>query len=142
MNINNDTYGIIFEECLTAYLAIGGALISVITLLYSLALGKKDELFVLLELIKKGNNDPLILSRRQRLIIHIKSIKRNISISVTLIICSIIGVISSSIGKYANPISTKCVLAVILLLLTVYFVIKTILLLIRLYKQYRKELTF
>ncbi len=142
MAIDNETYGIIFEECSTAYLAIGGALISVITLLYSLALSKKDELFVLLDLIKKGNKDPLILGRRQRLIIHIESIKRNISTSAILTIYSIIEIIASSIGKYAQSGSTKLVLTILLFAITILFVISISNLLIRIYKQYRKELTF
>lgn len=142
MTIDNETYGIIFEECSTAYLAIGGALISVITLLYSLALGKKDELFILLDLIKKGNKDPLILGRRQRLIIHIQRIKRNITSSAFLIFYSIIAMIASSLGKYAHTDSVKLMLTLILFIITALFIITIFNLLIRMYKQYRKELTF
>lgn len=142
MIIDDATYGAIFEECSAAYFAIGGALMSVITLLYSLALGKKDELFILLDLIKKGNKDPLVLGKRQRLIIHIKSLKQNIASSAILIIYSIIAIIVSLIGRYTHISVIKRLLAIVLILITVFFIVRVSNLLKRIYRQYRKELTF
>lgn len=59
----------------TLLLTFIGILLSILTLLYSFILSKRDELKIINEKIKLGDKDPLILQRKGFSILYIKRLK-------------------------------------------------------------------
>ena len=61
----NEFYSTLLNDAWTVYMTFCGILISIITLLYSVILGKRSELEVYAEQAKLGHSDPLMRRRRQ-----------------------------------------------------------------------------
>lgn len=82
----NDFYSTLLNDAWTVYMTFCGILISIITLLYSVILGKRSELEVYAEQAKLGHSDPLMRRRYQ---ITVKVIKKMVSINkwVFAILC-------------------------------------------------------
>lgn len=82
----NEFYSTLLNDAWTVYMTFCGILISIITLLYSVILGKRSELEVYAEQAKLGHSDPLMRRRRQ---ITVKVIKKMVSINkwVFAILC-------------------------------------------------------
>ena len=82
----NDFYSTLLNDAWTVYMTFCGILISIITLLYSVILGKRSELEVYAEQAKLGHSDPLMRRRHQ---ITVKVIKKMVSINkwVFTILC-------------------------------------------------------
>lgn len=82
----NDFYSTLLNDAWTVYMTFCGILISIITLLYSVILGKRSELEVYAEQAKLGHSDPLMRRRHQ---ITVKVIKKMVSINkwVFAILC-------------------------------------------------------
>lgn len=70
----NEFYSTLLNDAWTVYMTFCGILISIITLLYSVILGKRSELEVYAEQAKLGHSDPLMRRRHQ---ITVKVIKKN-----------------------------------------------------------------
>lgn len=64
-------YSILLNDAWTIYMTFCGILISIITLLYSVILGKRSELEVYAEQAKLGHSDPL-MKRRHQITVKIK----------------------------------------------------------------------
>ena len=69
----NDFYSTLLNDAWTVYMTFSGILISIITLLYSVILGKRSELEVYAEQTKLGHSDPMMRKQHQ---ITIKVIKK------------------------------------------------------------------
>lgn len=82
----NEFYSTLINDAWTVYMTFCGILISIITLLYSVILGKRSELEVYAEQAKLGHSDPLMRRRHQ---ITVKVIKKMVSINkwVFAILC-------------------------------------------------------
>lgn len=82
----NEFYSTLLNDAWTVYMTFCGILISIITLLYSVILGKRSELEVYAEQAKLGHSDPLMRRRQQ---ITVKVIKKMVSINrwVFAILC-------------------------------------------------------
>lgn len=82
----NEFYSTLLNDAWTVYMTFCGILISIITLLYSVILGKRSELEVYAEQAKLGHSDPLMRRRHQ---ITVKVIKKMVSINkwVFAILC-------------------------------------------------------
>lgn len=82
----NDFYSTLLNDAWTVYMTFSGILISIITLLYSVILGKRSELEVYAEQTKLGHSDPMMRKQHQ---ITIKVIKKLVSINrwVFAILC-------------------------------------------------------
>ena len=82
----NEFYSTLLKDAWTVYMTFCGILISIITLLYSVILGKRSELEVYAEQAKLGHSDPLMRRRHQ---ITVKVIKKMVSINkwVFAILC-------------------------------------------------------
>lgn len=61
-----------FSDLWTLYLTLIGILLSILTLLYSFIIGKKDELKLIAELIKLKNLTPLVNQRKNFAISYIR----------------------------------------------------------------------
>jgi amino acid permease len=95
-------YRELIDDCLsdlwTLHLTFIGILLSLFTLLYSFILSKKDELKLSVEQIKLGDNNPLVIQRKNFAITYIKrlsGINRQcfyiLLISIFLASCSWVG---------------------------------------------------
>ena len=82
----NEFYSTLLNDAWTVYMTFCGILISIITLLYSVILGKRSELEVYAEQAKLGLSDPQMRRRHQ---ITVKIIKKMVSINrwVFAILC-------------------------------------------------------
>lgn len=82
----NEFYSTLLNDAWTVYMTFCGILISIITLLYSVILGKRSELEVYAEQAKLGHSDPLMRRRHQ---ITVKVIKKMASVNrwVFAILC-------------------------------------------------------
>ena len=82
----NEFYSTLLNDAWTVYMTFCGILISIITLLYYVILGKRSELEVYAEQAKLGHSDPLMRRRHQ---ITVKVIKKMVSINkwVFAILC-------------------------------------------------------
>lgn len=82
----NEFYSTLLNDAWTVYMTFCGILISIITLLYSVILGKRSELEVYAEQAKLGHSDPLMRRRHQ---ITVKVIKKMVSVNrwVFAILC-------------------------------------------------------
>ena len=65
----NDFYSTLLNDAWTVYMTFSGILISIITLLYSVILGKRSELEIYAEQAKLGHSDPLM---RKQLMVAVK----------------------------------------------------------------------
>lgn len=74
----NEFYSTLLNDAWTVYMTFCGILISIITLLYSVILGKRSELEVYAEQAKLGHSDPLMRRRHQ---ITVKVIKKMVSVN-------------------------------------------------------------
>ena len=142
--IDVNTMLMIMSDLWTLSLTIAGTLVSIITLLYSLALGKKDELLLIMDLINyKSNKDPSVIAKKESLIKYIEKLKRFIMKCMILFMFSIaiftITWIECKIEKSQETIIL--VGFIITMILCTIGGIRFIILLVEFYRQHRKELT-
>lgn len=135
----------ILADFWTISLTVIGSLISIITLLYSLALGKKDELHVILGIIRKGNNkNPQILAKEDFLINYIEKIGKLINKSFFIFLYSVSISIVLWIGcRLLSPKAQTCFFVwyfIISMFLCLLGFLLLALLLYKLIRQYQKEL--
>lgn len=131
----------LLSDLWTIYLSVTGITISVITLLYSLALGKINEVKTIAEANKKGNKDPLLMSKKTFAENYTKEIKKTIKQCYYIFSLSLINFIICWCGFRLIPEED--------LKATLYFIIPISIIILgliisivkRLYIQYKKEMT-
>lgn len=149
MNQLNEFTGIenvlvILSDIWTISLTIAGTLVSIMTLLYSLALGKKDELLLIMGMINNGNKDPQIIAKKKALIKNVERLKTLTTKCFVLLIISILILVISWIGwrilQEAHELYTKIDFAIVIVLCLIGGCI-FIRLVVELFRQYKKNLT-
>lgn len=88
------TYKLI-EDSWTLHMAIISIAISIITLLYSLAIGKREELKILSDADKFGRNDPIIDAKISASLKYINLVKKTISSCNLVLTLSVINAVLS-----------------------------------------------
>ena len=137
----NGFYSTLLNDAWTVYMTFCGILISIITLLYSVILGKRSELEVYAEQAKLGHSDPQMRRRHQ---ITVKIIKKMVSINrwVFAILCvSLFNCILSWLSCRFFPQEYKLSTLYLIGVLSIFILIITIFQVRRLYIQYKQDTT-
>ena len=86
--VDINTCATLLNDAWTVYLTFCGILVSIITLLYSFIMGKRNELYIYAEQSKLGNKDPLIKKRQMSASKYIKQMKSIIKWCVIMLVMS------------------------------------------------------
>lgn len=86
--VDINTCATLLNDAWTVYLTFCGILVSIITLLYSFIMGKRNELYIYAEQSKLGSKDPLIKKRQMSASIYIKQMKSIIKWCVIMLVMS------------------------------------------------------
>lgn len=135
----NDFYSTLLNDAWTVYMTFCGILISIITLLYSVILGKRSELEVYAEQAKLGHSDPLMRRRHQ---ITVKVIKKMASVNkwVFAILCvSLFNCTLSWLSFRFLPQEYKRIALYLIGILSIFVLIITICQVRKLYIQYKQD---
>lgn len=135
----NEFYSTLLNDAWTVYMTFCGILISIITLLYSVILGKRSELEVYAEQAKLGHSDPLMRRRHQ---ITVKVIKKMVSINkwVFAILCiSLFNCTLSWLSFRFLPQEYKRSALYLIGILSIFVLIITICQVRKLYIQYKQD---
>lgn len=130
------TYNLI-EDSWTLHMAIISIAISIITLLYSLAIGKREELKILSDADKFGRNDPIIDAKISASLKYINLVKKTISSCNLVLTLSVINAVLSWICARFY-ICQIFIGAIIVLFLIIISIIAS--LLRQLIRQYKRDL--
>lgn len=130
------TYKLI-EDSWTLHMAIISIAISIITLLYSLAIGKREELKILSDADKFGRNDPIIDAKISASLKYINLVKKTISSCNLVLTLSVINAVLSWICARFY-ICQIFIGAIIVLFLIIISIIAS--LLRPLIRQYKRDL--
>lgn len=130
------TYKLI-EDSWTLHMAIISIAISIITLLYSLAIGKREELKILSDADKFGRNDPIIDAKISASLKFINLVKKTISSCNLVLTLSVINAVLSWICARFY-ICQIFIGAIIVLFLIIISIIAS--LLRQLIRQYKRDL--
>lgn len=130
------TYKLI-EDSWTLHMAIISIAISIITLLYSLAIGKREELKILSDADKFGRNDPIIDAKISASLKYINLVKKTISSCNLVLTLSVINAVLSWICARFY-ICQIFIGAIIVLFLIIISIITS--LLRQLIRQYKRDL--
>lgn len=137
MDLEKLAYNLL-EDSWTIHMAIISIAISIITLLYSLAIGKRDELKILSDAHKFGCKDPIVDAKISANTKHIKMLKKTIySCSLVLIFSVINALLSWICIRFYFCLIFIC----IIFILSFIIIIVTIFLVSRLLKQYKNDLS-
>lgn len=137
----NEFYSTLLNDAWTVYMTFCGILISIITLLYSVILGKRSELEVYAEQAKLGLSDTQMRRRHQ---ITVKIIKKMVSINrwVFAILCvSLFNCILSWLSFRLLPQEYKRSALYLIGVLSIFILIITICQVRKLYIQYKQDTT-
>lgn len=130
------TYNLI-EDSWTLHMAIISIAISIITVLYSLAIGKREELKILSDADKFGRNDPIIDAKISASLKYINLVKKTISSCNLVLTLSVINAVLSWICARFY-ICQIFIGAIIVLFLIIISIIAS--LLRQLIRQYKRDL--
>lgn len=130
------TYKLI-EDSWTLHMAIISIAISIITLLYSLAIGKREELKILSDADKFGRNEPIIDAKISASLKYINLVKKTISSCNLVLTLSVINAVLSWICARFY-ICQIFIGAIIVLFLIIISIIAS--LLRQLIRQYKRDL--
>lgn len=136
MDFSPLTYKLI-EDSWTLHMAIISIAISIITLLYSLAIGKREELKILSDADKFGRNDPIIDAKISASLKYINLVKKTISSCNLVLTLSVINAVLSWICARFY-ICQIFIGAIIVLFLIIISIIAS--LLRQLIRQYKRDL--
>lgn len=136
MNFEPLTYKLL-EDSLTLHMSILGIAISVITLLYSLAIGKIEELKILSNADKLECKDPIVDAKISGSTKYVKMVKKEISSCCLILGCSLVNTLLSwiCIRFYICQVFI-CIIIVLLLMIIAI----TASLVTGLIKQYKKDI--
>lgn len=135
----NEFYSTLLNDAWTVYMTFCGILISIITLLYSVILGKRSELEVYAEQAKLGHSDPLMRRRHQ---ITVKVIKKMASVNrwVFAILCvSLLNCTLSWLSFRFLPQEYKRGAVYLVGVLSIFVLTITICQVSKLYIQYKQD---
>lgn len=135
----NDFYSTLLNDAWTVYMTFCGILISIITLLYSVILGKRSELEVYAEQAKLGHSDPLMRRRHQ---ITVKVIKKMASVNkwvFTILCVSLFNCTLSWLSFRFLPQEYKRIALYLIGILSIFVLIITICQVRKLYIQYKQD---
>ena len=135
----NEFYSTLLNDAWTVYMTFCGILISIITLLYSVILGKRSELEVYAEQAKLGHSDPLMRRRHQ---ITVKVIKKMASVNrwVFAILCVfLLNCTLSWLSFRFLPQEYKRSALYLIGILSIFVLIITICQVRKLYIQYKQD---
>ena len=137
MNITS-FYTLLLNDAWTIYMTFSGILISIMTLLYSVILGKRSELELYAKLQKEDELDPL-LKRKQHIAVEVVKRLTRINTWAFVILCiSLFNCIFSWIS-FRFLKANQGVSLYLVGLLTFIIIITTIGLLRKLYSQYKQD---
>lgn len=130
------TYKLI-EDSWTLHMAIISIAISIITLLYSLAIGKREELKILSDADKFGRNDPIIDAIISASLKYINLVKKTISSCNLVLTLSVINAVLSWICArfYICQIFIGAIIVLFLIIISII-----VSLLRQLIRQYKRDL--
>ena len=86
--VDINTCATLLNDAWTVYLTFCGILVSIITLLYSFIMGKRNELYIYAEQSKLGSKDPLNKKRQMSALKYIKQMKYIIKWCVIMLVMS------------------------------------------------------
>lgn len=137
MEIESLTYKLL-DDSWTIHLAIISIAISIITLLYSLAIGKREELKILSDADKFGCKDPIVDAKISASAKYIEMVKKTIFSCNLILTFSVINALLSwiCIRFYVCQIFICIIIVLLLMIIAV-----TASLVRRLLKQYKNDLT-
>lgn len=137
MEFGTLTYTLL-EDSWSLHLAIIGIAISVITLLYSLAIGKREELKILSDADKFGCKDPIVDAKISASAKYIDMVKKAIASCNLILMLSVINALLSWICiRFYICLIFICIIIVLFLII----IVVTASLVRRLLKQYKKNLS-
>lgn len=130
----------LLNDTWTIYMTFSGVLISIITLLYSVILGKRSELELYAEQSKLGKSDPL-MRRKHRLVIKIIKRLATINKQIFIILCgSLINCALSWFSLRFMPPKFHSYTLCIIGLLSIVIIFITVIQLRKLYIQYKQDI--
>lgn len=135
----NEFYSTLLNDAWTVYMTFCGILISIITLLYSVILGKRSELEVYAEQAKLGHSDPLMRRRHQ---ITVKVIKKMASVNrwgFAILCVSLLNCTLSWLSFRFLPQEYKRSALYLIGILSIFVLIITICQVRKLYIQYKQD---
>lgn len=127
----------LLEDSLTLHMSILGIAISVITLLYSLAIGKIEELKILSNADKLGCKDPIVDAKISGSAKYVKMVKKEISSCCLILGCSLVNTLLSwiCIRFYICQVFICTIIVLLLMIIAI-----TASLVTGLIKQYKKDI--
>ena len=121
------------------YLAMIGCLVSVFTLLYSFIISKKGELKMFTEQLNHGDKSPTIVQRQRFAMSYIKRMNKALELCLILLIGCIFLATGSWVGlRILNEKAQKLTLYIVAVL-PFFVLVLMIILCVKVYKQYKKD---
>lgn len=134
----------ILNNCLsdfgTFYITVSGILLSIFTLIYSFIKNKKNELKIISERIKLGDNDPINKQRHKFATEYFLSLVRLNKKCIYLLSSTTFFTIFSYIGKYFQDKMILEMLFLIISIFTIFFIIIGIRFAIKIIKLYKNDI--
>lgn len=140
MTMDENIVTLLLNDMWTIHLTIVGIMVSVITLLYSLALGKAGEMKAQVDNIKHGSKDPLIIAQKNFSIKYIKETKKTICACIIILSCSIFNTALCWAGWRFFNMVIKTYILYVTLAVSLIIVMTFVYSIIRLAKQYHKDI--
>lgn len=128
------------QDVNTFYTTLLSIAISVATLLFSIAMGKRDELKIVSETIKLGDTDPINLAMKGSLINYIRRLRTLLNKCLIVIIVSLAACVFSWIALRFGGISSKLIVASLLGISAIITTIYIAHILYKLGRVYQKEM--
>lgn len=134
----------LINDCLsdlwTLHLTFIGIMLSLFTLLYSFILSKRDELKLSVEQIILGDNNPLIIQKKNFAITYIKRLKNINKHCMHILIISVLLASCSWIGMRILNEHTRLTALVIITILTLLVLIYVVCLAIKFMREYKDNI--
>lgn len=137
--IDIKTCATLLNDAWTVYLTFCGILVSIITLLYSFIIGKRNELYIYAEQYKLGSKDPINYKRQMSASKYIQQMKSIIQWCVMMLVLSFISCFVSWLCIRFFTKELYLGVLFIILVLTLLIIAGTIGLLRKLIRQYNNE---
>ena len=137
--VDINTCATLLNDAWTVYLTFCGILVSIITLLYSFIMGKRNELYIYAEQSKLGSKDPLNKKRQMSASKYIKQMKSIIKWCVIMLVMSFSSCFISWLCIRFLTKELYLEVLLIIVVLTLLIIAGTLGLLRRLIRQYNVD---
>lgn len=137
--VDINTCATLLNDAWTVYLTFCGILVSIITLLYSFIMGKRNELYIYAEQSKLGSKDPLNKKRQMSASKYIKQMKSIIKWCVIMLVMSFSSCFISWLCIRFLTEELYLEVLLIIVVLTLLIIAGTLGLLRRLIRQYNVD---